>query len=123
MARIKGRGTSPEKWVSSCLGRLRIRFRGNGASLPGTPDFVIHGQRKVLFVHGCFWHGHKGCRRSDRPATNRPFWDKKLDANIARDRQNLRNLKKQGWKVLVIWQCQMKEESKFMKRILRFAEK
>jgi DNA mismatch endonuclease, patch repair protein len=123
MARIKGRGTSPEKSVRSCLRRLRIRFRGNVANLPGTPDFVIQGQKKAIFVHGCFWHGHKGCRRSVRPETNRPFWDKKIDGNIVRDRRNLRDLKKDGWKVLVIWQCQIREESKIMKRLLRLTEK
>lgn len=123
MARIKGRDTLPEKSVRSYLRRLGVRFRGNVASLPGTPDFVILGQKKIIFVHGCFWHGHIGCRRSERPETNRPFWDKKIDGNIARDRRNLRNLKKEGWKTLVIWQCQIKEGSKLMKRLLRFAGK
>lgn len=123
MARIKGRDTSPEKSVHRCLRRLGIRFRGNVASLPGTPDFVIQGQKKVIFVHGCFWHGHKGCRRSERPETNRPFWDKKIDGNIARDRRNLRELKKEDWKVLVIWQCQIKDENEVMKRLLRFVGK
>jgi len=123
MARIKGRDTSPEKAVRSYLRRLRICFRGNVANLPGTPDFVIQGQKKVVFVHGCFWHGHTGCRRSERPATNRPFWDKKIDGNIVRDRRTLRELKKENWRVLVIWQCQIKEEHKLMKRLLRFAEK
>ncbi len=123
MARIKGRDTSPEKSVHRCLRRLGIRFRGNVASLPGTPDFVIQGQKKVIFVHGCFWHGHKGCRRSERPETNRPFWDKKIDGNIERDRRNLRELKKEDWKVLVIWQCQIKDENEVMKRLLRFVGK
>ena len=122
MASIKGRDTSPEKSVRSCLRRLRIRFRGNAENLPGTPDFVIRGQTKAIFVHGCFWHGHKRCRRSARPETNRLFWDKKIDGNIVRDHRNLRDLKKEGWKVLVVWQCQIKEESKLMKRLLRFAQ-
>lgn len=123
MARIKGRGTSPEKSVRRCLRRLGIRFRGNVASLPGTPDFVLQGQKKAVFVHGCFWHGHKGCRWSDRPETNRLFWDKKIDGNIVRDRRTLRELKKNKWKVLIIWQCQIKDENRLMKRLLRFAEK
>jgi len=123
MASIKGRDTSPEKSVRSYLRRLRIRFRGNVAGLPGTPDFVLRGQKKAIFVHGCFWHGHKDCKRSARPESNRPFWDKKIDGNIARDRRNLRDLKKEDFKVLVIWQCQIKDENKVMKRLLRFAEK
>jgi len=123
MARIKGRDTSPEKYVRRCLRRLGIRFRGNVASLPGTPDFIIRGQKKAIFVHGCFWHGHKGCRRSERPETNRHFWDRKIDGNITRDRRNLRALKKDNWKTLVIWQCEIKDENKLMRRLLRFAEK
>lgn len=123
MASIKGRDTSPEKSVRSYLRRLGIRFRGHVGNLSGTPDFVLQGQKKAIFVHGCFWHGHKGCNRSARPESNRPFWDKKIDGNITRDRRNLRDLKKEDWKVLVIWQCQIKDENKLMKRILRFAEK
>lgn len=122
MARIKGRNTSPERSVRSCLKQLSIRFRGNVASLPGTPDFVVLGQKKIIFVHGCFWHGHKGCRRSLRPQSNRLFWDKKIDGNISRDRTNVSDLKKTGWKVLVIWQCQIKDEVKILKRLSRFAE-
>lgn len=123
MARIKGRNTSPEKTVRRCLRKVGVRFRGHVEGLPGTPDIIIQEQRKAIFVHGCFWHGHKGCRRSERPETNRPFWDKKIDGNIARDSRNLRDLKKEGWKVLVIWQCQIKDESRLMNRLLRFAEK
>src|SRR3989344_605329 len=91
MASIKGRDTSPERSVRSCLRRLRISFRGNVGTLPGTPDFVIQGQKKAIFVNGCFWHGHKGCLRSERPERNKPFWDQKIDGNIARDRRNLRD--------------------------------
>ncbi len=123
MASIKGRDTSPEKSVRSYLRRLGIHFRGHVGKLPGTPDFVLQGQKKALFVHGCFWHGHKGCNRSERPETNRPFWDRKIDKNIARDRRNLRDLKKKEWSVLLVWQCQIRDENKLMKRLLRFAEK
>jgi len=84
---------------------------------------VIRGQKKAVFVHGCFWHGHKGCTRAARPETNMLFWDKKIDGNMARDRRNLRELKKEGWSVLVIWQCQIKDETTLMKRLQRFAEK
>ncbi len=102
MARVKGRGTLPEKTVRRCLRKARIRFRGHVRDLPGTPDFVIHVEKKAIFVHGCFWHGHKGCPRSERPETNRPFWDKKIDGNIARDRRNLRDLKRTGWNIIII---------------------
>jgi DNA mismatch endonuclease, patch repair protein len=123
MASIKGRHTLPEKLVRRCLRKLRIRFRGNVKELPGTPDIVIVGQKKAVFVHGCFWHGHKGCRRAARPETNRAFWDKKIDGNMARDRRNIRELKNEAWSVLVIWQCQTKNETALIGRLKRFVEK
>ena len=123
MASIKGRHTLPEKLVRRCLRKLGIKFRGNVKRLPGTPDIVILGSKKTVFVHGCFWHGHKGCPRATRPETNKSFWDKKIDGNIARDRRNLRELKSRGWSVLVIWQCQIKNEPVLMRRLKRFAEK
>jgi len=91
--------------------------------LPGTPDIVILGQKKAIFVHGCFWHGHKGCSRATRPETNKTFWDKKIDGNMARDRKNLQELKKKGWTVLVIWQCQTKNETVLMRRLEQFYKK
>jgi DNA mismatch endonuclease Vsr len=123
MASIKGRRTRPEKLVRTCLKSLGIRFRGNVKTLPGTPDIVIQGQKKAIFVHGCFWHGHKGCRRATRPKTNKEFWSKKLDGNIDRDRRNLRELRNAGWSVLVIWQCQTKDEIALAMRLKRFARK
>lgn len=123
MASIKGRHTLPEKLVRRYLRKLGIRFRGNVKQLPGTPDMVIRGQKKTIFVHGCFWHGHKSCSRAARPETNSVFWDKKIDGNMSRDRRNLRELKKEGWSVLVIWQCQTKDETALMRRLHRFAEK
>jgi DNA mismatch endonuclease (patch repair protein) len=123
MASIKGRHTLPEKLVRRCLRKLGIRFRGNVKRLPGTPDMVIREQKKVIFVHGCFWHGHKCCSRSARPETNRIFWDKKIDGNIARDRRNFRELKKVGWSVLVIWQCQTKNQTALLRCLQRFVRK
>lgn len=123
MARIKGRHTLPEKLVRSCLRKLKIRFRGHVKVQSGTPDFVLLGQKKAVFVHGCFWHGHKNCPRSSRPTTNTAFWNKKIDGNIRRDRKLIRELKQNGWAVLVIWQCQTKNEAKLLKRLQRFSEK
>lgn len=123
MASIKGRHTLPEKLVRRCLRKLGIRFRGNVKRLSCTPDMVIRGQKKAIFVHGCFWHGHKGCPRAARPETNRAFWDRKIDGNIVRDRRNLHELKKEGWSVLVIWQCQTKDETVLMRRLQRFIKK
>ena len=123
MASIKGRHTLPEKLVRRCLRKLGIRFLGNVKRLPGTPDIVIRDQKKAVFVNGCFWHGHDGCSRAARPETNKVFWDRKIDGNMTRDRRNLRDLKKDGWSVLVIWQCQTKDETILLRRLKRFAEK
>ena len=123
MASIKGRHTLPEKLVRRCLRKLGIRFRGNVKRLPGSPDMVIREQKKAIFVHGCFWHGHKGCSRSARPETNRTFWDKKIDGNMARDRRNLRELKKIGWSVFIIWQCQTKDETALLRYLQRCVRK
>jgi DNA mismatch endonuclease, patch repair protein len=123
MANVRGRRTLPEKLVRTCLRNLGIRFRGNVKTLPGTPDIVIRGKKKAIFVHGCFWHGHKGCPRAVRPQTNKEFWNGKLDGNMARDRQKLRELRKAGWSILVIWQCQMRDEAALTRRLKRFARK
>jgi DNA mismatch endonuclease (patch repair protein) len=92
---------------------MGYRFRLYGKNLPGTPDLVFPKYRKVIFVHGCFWHGgHSGCHRASIPATNRAFWKKKIKGNMRRDRANYRKLKRLGWEYLVIWQCQTGSRSK-----------
>ena len=120
MSRVKGRDTKPELLVRSIVHRLGYRFRLHEKRLPGRPDVVLPRHRKVIFVHGCFWHGHTGCRRAARPSTNREFWDKKLDGNIARDRANIRALRRAGWKVLVIWQCAMRDRGRLEKKLVKF---
>lgn len=100
--------------------RLGYRFRLYGKDLPGRPDLVLPRHRKVIFVHGCFWHGHAGCRRAARPSTNREFWDKKIDGNIARDAANIKALRKAGWKVLVIWQCSTKDLARIERTLSKF---
>lgn len=109
MSRVKGRDTKPEMLVRSIVHRLGYRFRLHGKKLPGRPDVVLPRHRKVIFVHGCFWHGHPGCRRAARPSTNRFFWDKKIDSNIERDAKNLSSLREEGWDVLVVWECETRD--------------
>jgi DNA mismatch endonuclease, patch repair protein len=109
MARVKGSNTRPEVLVRSIIHRMGFRFRLHRKDLPGCPDIVLSKHRKAIFVHGCFWHGHEGCPRSSRPSSNQGFWDKKLSGNIARDERNLLELKKLGWKTLVIWTCETKD--------------
>jgi DNA mismatch endonuclease, patch repair protein len=120
MSRVKGRDTKPELLVRSIVHRLGYRFRLHGKGLPGKPDLVLARHRKVIFVHGCFWHGHAGCRRAARPSTNREFWDKKIDGNVERDAANVKALVRAGWKVLVVWQCAMKDRARLEKRLGEF---
>jgi len=109
MSRVKNKNTKPEIIIRSIIHRLGYRFRKNSLNLPGRPDIVLARHRKVIFVHGCFWHGHKQCKRASRPTTNTIFWAKKLDANIVRDKHNNKALRALGWKTLTVWECQTKK--------------
>jgi DNA mismatch endonuclease (patch repair protein) len=120
MARVKSRDTAPEKMVRKILHRMGYRFRLRSAKLPGKPDVILPKHKKIVFVHGCFWHGHEGCRRSLRPASNSEYWNRKIDRNIARDARVQQELKEMGWKVLVIWQCQMRDASTVEERLEGF---
>lgn len=120
MASVKGRNTSPERVVKSCLWRLHCHYRSNVKTLPGTPDIVLVGKKKVILVHGCFWHGHRRCRRAGRPETNRPFWDRKIDGNMERDQIVRRRLSRLGWRVLVLWECETRKSEHMTARIVRF---
>lgn len=108
MARVSGKDTKPEMIVRRLVHRMGYRYRLHARSLPGRPDLVLAKHRKVIFVHGCFWHGHEGCRRATRPTSNVKFWDHKLDANILRDATVRQALEQQGWEVLTVWECQTK---------------
>lgn len=119
MSRVRQRSTTPECVVRSELHRLGYRFRLHRVELPGTPDIVLPCHRRVVFVHGCFWHGHRGCGRSRRPATNVRFWTAKLDRNIERDSENLERLRRLGWKVTVIWECETKDRAQLRQKLKR----
>jgi DNA mismatch endonuclease (patch repair protein) len=119
MARVKASDTHPEKAVRSILHRLGFRFRVHRRDLPGKPDIVLSKYKTIVFVHGCFWHGHKGCKRSARPATNVLFWNTKLSANESRDRRIKRQLRKQGWKVVVIWGCETTRNDRIQRKLLK----
>jgi len=102
--------------------RLGYRFRKNVASLPGKPDIVLKKHKKIIFVHGCFWHGHKDCKRSSRPTSNTEFWNKKLDANMVRDENHLQMLQYQGWRVLVVWECELRDPDTLLYKLKAFLE-
>jgi DNA mismatch endonuclease (patch repair protein) len=120
MANVKGHNTSPERLVRQSLRQLRCRYRSNVKKIAGTPDIVLTGREKLIFVHGCFWHGHKGCPRARRPQTNKAFWKRKIEGNIKRDVRLLRGLRNAGWSVLVVWQCQTKDTARLERRLSNF---
>lgn len=107
MSAIGGKDTRPELKVRSYLHSRGFRFRLHARNLPGRPDMVFPKYRTVVFVHGCFWHRHDGCNLAYHPKTNVDFWEKKFQANVERDLRNLQELEKDGWKVLIIWECEL----------------
>ena len=120
MSRISGRDTKPEMVVRSMTHALGFRYRLHGAALPGRPDLVFSSRRRVIFVHGCFWHRH-GCPKGRSvPNTNRQFWEKKLQRNQERDAENCHLLEAQGWKVMEIWECEVPRRSCLRTRIEKF---
>jgi DNA mismatch endonuclease (patch repair protein) len=118
MSRIKGRDTKPEITLRSALHRAGYRFRKNDRRLPGAPDIVLPKYRTVVFVHGCFWHGHTGCSDFVWPKSRPGFWKKKILENKKRDQGNAKKLKMAGWLVIEVWECQL-ADSKSVQRFLR----
>jgi DNA mismatch endonuclease (patch repair protein) len=116
MASISGKETKPEILVRSFLFKQGFRFRKNVKKLPGKPDIVLPKYQTVILLHGCFWHGHKKCKASALPETRKEFWKNKIKSNIDRDKRTIRSLKKTGWKVIIIWQCEIKTVIKREKR-------
>lgn len=123
MSHIRGKDTDVEKKVRSLLHSLGYRFRLHVDGLPGKPDIVLPKYASIVFVHGCFWHGHNRCKRASIPQTNREFWAQKISGNVQRDRRTIRELHKLGWKVLVVWQCQTKNRALVENRIAKFLGK
>jgi DNA mismatch endonuclease (patch repair protein) len=117
MSRIKSRDTKPEKTVRSALHRLGFRFRLYRPNLPGKPDIVLPKYKVVIFVHGCFWHQHAGCKRATQPKSNRKYWTPKLKRNIERFYEIKREYRQMGWKVLVIWECEAKKAAKLIMKL------
>lgn len=106
MAAVRSKDTKPELAVRRVAHALGLRFRLHRRDLPGTPDLVFPSRRKAVFVHGCFWHRHSGCRRTTTPKTRREFWMSKFEKNVSRDRENVAKLRSMGWGVLIIWECE-----------------
>lgn len=120
MARVGQKHTAPELAVRKLLRQLGYRYRLHGRGLPGTPDVRLPARRKIIFVHGCYWHRHRGCPRTTTPKTRAAFWNAKFEANIRRDRRNIRALKKLGWDVLVVWECESRRPETLSDRLAAF---
>ena len=112
MSRIKGKDTKPEMLVRKFLFSNGLRYRLHDKKLPGKPDLVLTKYRIVIFVHGCFWHGHNGCKYYVIPKTRTKWWKEKIDGNIERDITAGKQLKSDGWKVIVVWECELKPEKR-----------
>lgn len=121
MARVRRSGTASERAVRRIFRDQGIRPRVNVATLPGKPDIVVSSKRLAVFIHGCFWHRHKGCNATTTPKTNQDFWDAKFLENMKRDRRNARALRQLGFTVLVIWECQTKSDANLKRVCARIA--
>ena len=120
MAAVGSKNTKPERVVRSMLHAEGYRYRLHRSDLPGRPDIAFPSRSSVIEVRGCFWHSHEGCRRATVPATRRDFWAAKLSRNKVRDQANEAALKDLGWRVLIVWECELKDPEGVMTRIRRF---
>ena len=122
MSRVRATGTKPEMLVRRLAHGLGYRFRLHHDGLPGKPDLAFPRHRKVIFVHGCFWHQHERCAKATIPASNHAFWERKLSGNVERDRQNVAALCRSGWQALVIWECETGNRDALANRVRAFLE-
>jgi len=122
MSRIRGKNTSPELIVRRLLHGLGYRYRLHRKDLPGTPDIAFPGRRKVVMVHGCFWHRHLGCRYAYEPKSRKDFWARKFERNVKRDREARRALMDNGWEVMVVWECEIKDRDALARHLTDFID-
>jgi DNA mismatch endonuclease (patch repair protein) len=121
MSRVKNRDTAPELAVRKFLYALGFRFRLHVKTLPGSPDIVFLARKKAIFVHGCFWHSHPRCARGKKPTSNIAFWNQKLQMNVTRDKNAKSSLSQRGWRVLTLWECEIRNRA-FEKKVFNFLE-
>lgn len=122
MRAVKSKDTKPEVVIRRLVHALGFRFRLHRVDLPGSPDLVFSKKRKIIFVHGCFWHGHSCARGARQPKTNTEYWLRKIEGNRRRDKQSLAELRRLGWNILVLWECQLKEPKKTRSRVKKFLD-
>lgn len=111
MSRIRSKNTKPEIVLRKVLHKMGFRYRLYDKKLPGSPDLVFSKHKTVIFVHGCFWHRH-GCKQTTMPSTREEFWKAKFEANVERDKMNIQSLHANGWRVMVVWECELKNATK-----------
>ncbi len=117
MSRIRSRNTAPEKIVRKILTELGLRYRLHAKQLPGKPDIIIKKSKTVIFINGCFWHQHKGCKRKTMPKGNRNYWKPKLERNVAKQKADIKALRKDDWKVGIVWECETGDKDKLKKKL------
>jgi DNA mismatch endonuclease (patch repair protein) len=122
MTLIRGKDTKPEMTVRRLVFSFGYRYRLHDKTLPGKPDMVFKSKRKVVFVHGCFWHRHKGCKLARMPKSRLDFWKPKLEGNAKRDARNMAALRADGWGTLVVWECEIKDAERLRKTIRKFLD-
>lgn len=120
MSRIRNKGTKPELALRKLVFSLGFRYRLNQSKLPGKPDLVFPGCKKVIFIHGCFWHRHESCKKARWPKSRLEFWKPKLEGNFLRDQRNLIKLSEMGWSALVIWECELPNTDGIISNIKSF---
>ena len=119
MSAIKSKNTKPEIAVRKLLHSMGYRFRLHRKDLPGSPDIVLPKYKTVIFVHGCFWHRHKNCKYASNPKTRQEFWEAKFRENINRDKLNQENLSSKGWKIIIVWECEIKDKDFDLNRLFK----
>ena len=122
MARVKGRDTKPEMKVRRLVHGLGYRYRLRSKDIPGRPDLVFRSRRKVIFVHGCFWHRHERCKLARLPKSRLDFWKTKLEGNRRRDKKQQAALRKRGWDVMIVWECELRDLDDLAKRVRGFLD-
>ena len=119
MSAIKSKNTKPEIAVRKLLHSMGYRFRLHRKDLPGSPDIVLPKYKTVIFVHGCFWHRHENCKYASTPKTRQEFWEAKFRENIKRDKLNQENLSSKGWKIIIVWECEIKDKDFDLNRLFK----
>ena len=122
MARISSKGSGPELLVRKLVFAMGYRYRLHAKNLPGCPDLAFRPRHKLIFVHGCFWHRHEDCPLARMPKSRREFWGPKLEGNKKRDEKNMERLKRDGWEVLTIWECQLNDAGRLQAELRRFLD-